>query len=148
MSQGARKFLELILAGVPELELAGYMRGLASRSTYARQWNQFFDNFDLVLGPVSTLPPFEVGFDLLGIENALQIAEALALTVTCNLLGLPAVVVPVGSAAGLPQVVQIIGGPRQEIACLRAAQVLETTFGPFDPIVPLFQSDGLGTNSL
>ena len=43
-----------------------------------------------------------------------------------NLLGLPAAAVPAGKAAGLPVGVQVMGGRFQELACLEAAEAIES----------------------
>jgi amidase len=134
---GAQKFLDLILTAIPMTDLAGYMGALAVRNTHARNWSQFLSQYDLVLGPVSTMQPFEVGFDLAGSDNTLKLAAALSLVVTCNLLGLPAAVVPVGVANGLPQAVQIIGARYQEEVCLDAAEAIESALGIVTPIDPV-----------
>ena len=91
----------------------------------------------MVLGPVSTMQPFEVGFDLTSSDNTMKVAESLRLVVTCNLLGLPAVVVPVGVVDGLPQAVQIIGARYQDEACLDAAEAIEAALGIVTPIDPV-----------
>jgi amidase len=134
---GARQFLDLVLAAVPEADLMGYMGALAARNTHARNWSQFLSQYDVVLGPVSTMQPFEVGFDLASSEDTLKVEAALGLTVTCNLLGLPSAVVPVGVANGLPQSVQIIGARYQEMTCLDVAQAVESALGTITPIDPV-----------
>jgi amidase len=133
----AQKFLELVLEALPAADLAGYMGALAARNTHARNWSQFFSQYDLVLGPVSTMQPFEVGFDLASTDTVMQIATSFSLIVTCNLLGLPAAAVPVGVANGLPQAVQVIGPRYQEAACLDAAEAIEAALGILTPIDPL-----------
>ncbi len=133
----ARTFLDLVLGAMPAADLAGYMGALAVRNTHARNWSQFFSQYDLVLGPVSTMQPFEVGFDLISSDTTMQVASSLSLVVTCNLLGLPAAVVPVGVANGLPQAVQVIGPRYQEAACLDAAEAIEAALGIITPIDPV-----------
>jgi amidase len=59
------------------------------------------------------------------------------MVVTCNLLGLPAAVVPVSVVDGLPQAVQIIGPRYQEDACLDAAETIEAALGCITPIDPI-----------
>jgi amidase len=137
LGAGARTFLDLVLGAVPPADLAGYMGALSVRNTHARNWSQFFSEYDLVLGPVCTMQPFELDFDLASGENTLQVAAALGLVVTCNLLGLPAAVVPVGVANGLPQGVQLIGARYQEAACLDAAEAIEAALGVVTPIDPV-----------
>ena len=51
-----------------------------------------------------------------------------------NLLGLPAAAVPAGMAAGLPCGVQIMGERFQELACLEAAEIVETALGLATPV--------------
>jgi amidase len=133
----AGTFLDRVLASIPPSDLGGYMSGLAIRNTYARNWSQFFGQYDLAIGPVSTTQPFEVGYDIASDENPVKVASVLGLTVTCNLLGLPATVVPVGIANGLPQAVQIIGPRYQEMACLDVAEEIENTLGVITPIEPV-----------
>ena len=137
VSADARRALDLFASVVREPDLAGYMNALAERNLHARNWSQFFTQYDVLIGPVSTMQPFEVGFDIADGASALQVGEALGLTVTCNLVGLPAVVVPVGVAHGLPQAVQIIGARFQEMSCLDAAEMIETSLGTVTPIDPI-----------
>jgi len=51
-------------------------------------------------------------------------------------LGLPAVVLPVGIAGGLPQAVQLIGPRYREDLCLDAAAAIEDRLGILTPIDP------------
>ncbi len=137
MDADARRSLDQYLAEVPEPDLPGYMNALATRNQHARRWNERFTRYDIVLGPVSTLQPFKVGFDSASGANALQVEAALGLTLTCNRLGLPAVAVPVGVAHGLPQAVQIIGARFEEWTCLDAAESIEAALGTVTPIDPI-----------
>ena len=61
---------------------------------------------------------------------------ALRMIVAVNLLGLPAVAVPVGEANGLPQGVQVIGPRFREDLCLDAAEAIEERLGTITPIDP------------
>jgi amidase len=92
--------------------------------TIARAWSDFQRRYPLILGPVSTQPPFRVGTDLT--RDGLQgIFDSMALMLTVNLVGLPAAVVPVGVGDGLPQAVQVIGQRIREDLCLDAAAAIE-----------------------
>jgi amidase len=57
--------------------------------------------------------------------------------VPANLLGLPAAAVPAGKAGGLPAGVQVIGARFQELACLEAAEAIETALGGAQVIDPV-----------
>lgn len=127
--------IEHLVGAFPEVDLAGYMEGLGRRTRIAREWAGHFESWDVVLGPVCCRPPFEVGADLTASGMA-GILHAMRLVTTGNLLGLPAVVVPVGIAGGMPLAVQILGARYREDCCLAAAQVLEDCFGVLTPIDP------------
>ena len=54
-----------------------------------------------------------------------------------NLLGLPAAVVPVGMADGMPVGAQLVGRRFADLTCLSAAEQLEMLFGTMTPIDPM-----------
>lgn len=83
---------------------------------------------------VSTEPPFRVGRDTEGADASWEISRSMRLVVIANLLGLPAAVVPVGAANGLPQAVQVLGPLYREDLCLGAAQAIEDRRGTITPI--------------
>ena len=58
------------------------------------------------------------------------------MSVVVNLLGLPAVAVPVREAGGLPHAVQVIGPRFCEDLCLTAAVTIEAGRPPLTPIDP------------
>ncbi len=51
-------------------------------------------------------------------------------------VGVPAVAVPTGLAAGLPQGVQVVAGMYREDLCLEAAQRIEERLGVLTPLAP------------
>lgn len=135
-SADALRFLELSFECVPQLDYAGYMNAFARRSAVARAWRQFHARYPLVLGPVVTMKPFPVGFDVAGAKEFKAVIVAFRLTGLVNMLGLPAAALPVGVAGGLPQAVQIIGDRYREDLCLDAAEAIETRLGTITPIDP------------
>ncbi len=135
-SPDALTFLAHGLAAVPELAYQQYLSSFAIRNAIARAWTEFHDRYDLVLGPVATMQPFPVGFDLEGPDEMNTILRGMRLVVVANLLGVPAVVLPVGVANRLPQSVQIIGNRYREDLCLEAAQAIEERLGIITPIDP------------
>jgi amidase len=131
-------YMSNTLAASPPLELGGYIEAFARRSAVARAWSLFQEDFPLVLGPVSTVQPHPVGYDLESPANALQQWEDHRLTVAVNLLGLPSLAVPAGrSAAGLPQGVQLIGPRYGEALCLAAGAAVESALGAFTIVDPV-----------
>jgi amidase len=134
----ANRFLEIGLAGMPKLDAAGYFRGLADRAALAREWAHFSTDYPVILGPVNTMQPFPVGFDLEGPDEIQQLLRGFRLIVSANLLGLPVAVVNagLGDQTGLPQAVQLIGGRFREDLCLDAAEAIEDRLGVVTPIDP------------
>ena len=128
--------LDFFLAATPDVDLAGYMKALGERTRHVRDWMLFLERYPLVVGPVSTEPPFEVGFDTTTAERAGEVFTAQRLLIAVNLLGLPAVAVPTGIAKGLPLGVQVIGSRYREDLCLDAAEVIEARHGLPTPIDP------------
>lgn len=51
-------------------------------------------------------------------------------------VGVPAVAIPAGLAAGLPQGVQVVAGMYREDRCLDAAQRIEERLGVLTPVDP------------
>lgn len=135
LAADAMTIIRHLVAGFPTLDLAGYMEGLARRTRIAREWARFFERWDVLLGPVSCAPPFRVGDDVsrAGMDAVMR---GMRLVTTCNLLGLPAAVVPVGTAGGLPLAVQLIGGRHRDERCLAAAEAIEARRGVLTPIDP------------
>jgi amidase len=127
---------DLSLALHPDIDLDGYMHALAERTRHLRDWMVFMERYALVVGPVSTEPPFKVGFDLKDEETMAHVIRAQRLLVAVNLLGLPAVSVPCGLLDGVPLGVQVIGGRYREDLCLDAAEVIEAQHGLPTPIDP------------
>ena len=130
--------LDLTLAAVPDVALDGYMKALALRAKHVRDWTLFMEHYPLVVGPVSTEPPFEIGFDTTSAARHAEVTRAQRLLVAVNLLGFPAVSVPTGVAGGLPLGVQVIGARYREDLCLDAAEAIEAQRPlptPIDPII-------------
>ena len=100
-----------------------------------RAWGEFQETFPLIVAPVCTETPFEVGTDRTAAE-LVDIVRAMRMAVAVNALGLPAVALPVGIADGLPQAVQVIGPRYREDLCLDAAAALEDRLGILTPIDP------------
>ena len=128
---------ELLLESRVDPGLHGYLKLLARRSTHLRRWLLFLERYPLVVGPVSTEPPFTVGFDVQSAERTREILRAQRLLVAINLLGLPAASVPTGLWGGLPLGVQVIGARYREDLCLDAAEVIEAQRGLATPIDPV-----------
>jgi amidase len=128
--------MELMLAQVGESDIKDYMGAFERRYKIAEQWKQLSRDYPLIVAPVSTLPPFKVGWDTSGEAAIRPMLDSFRLLLAVALLGLPAAVVPVGLAEGLPLGVQIIGDQYQELLCLDAAEVIESAVHFSTPIDP------------
>lgn len=135
-SADTQTFVDYFLRLVPESMVSGYVTALATRNRIARSWAEFMREYPLLLGPVATEPPFPVGFDVSGQGAVRELMQTMRLSISVNLLGLPAVAVPVGLEEGLPQGVQLIGARYREDLCLDAAECIEQRAGVITPIDP------------
>jgi amidase len=136
MSQEAFHFLELVMSKWQYRELEGYVESIGARHGLATEWSEFFTRYPLVVGPVFTQPPFEVGYDVAGVDQAWDVMNQLRLVVAVNLMGIPAVALPVGVADGLPMGVQVIGDRYREDLALDGAAAIERALGTITPIDP------------
>jgi amidase len=136
-SEEALSFLRKSLAGHPPPDAAGWAEAWRDRLRIARAWSEFQGDRPLILGPVAAEPPFPAGADLTDQYPSERNFRMMRLVVPVNVLGLPAAVVPVGVASGLPQVVQLIGPRFREDLCLDAAEAIEDRRGTITPIDPV-----------
>lgn len=135
MSKTAGAYLQGLVEDTVS-DLPTYMNAIAARHRIAAEWRAFMQEYPLILGPVSSMQPFEVGYDLTGKQQLRNFIQSMTLTEACNLLGLPSVALPVMVTNGLPQGVQLIGGRFAEHLCLDAAEKIERVAGVFTPIEP------------
>jgi len=126
--------LELFeVAGDPHPDM--HMQSFVTRHSLLRAWGEFQESHPLIVAPISTDIPFEVGKDRTTPEVA-AIVAGMRMALAVNVLGVPAVALPVGIGDGLPQAVQVIGPRYREDLCLDAAAALEDRVGIITPIDP------------
>ena len=111
------------------------MQSFVVRQSLLRAWSEFQEQHPLIVAPIFTDLPFEVGTDLADGRVA-QTIRGMRMALAVNALGLPAVALPVGIGEGLPQSVQVIGPRYREDLCLDAAAALEDRVGIITPIDP------------
>jgi amidase len=114
---------------------------MMERATIARAWSDMMEDTPLLLAPISSQPAWKVGADLEP-EWGAGWMKALRTVVAVNLLGLPAVAVPVAVTEGVPQAVQIIGPRFREDLCLTAAEAIELRLPRITPINPRLGAAG------
>jgi amidase len=130
----ALQFIDMMMSVIPIVDEETFAVLVAERRPQlVAEWATFQAGTPLVLTPVMTQPTYAVGSDL---ADPLAVIASLACVPPLNLLGLPAAVVPVGTAGGLPIGAQLIGPAWREDICLDAATALEAALGPVTPIDP------------
>ena len=93
------------------------------RTLIKQDFAKVFENYDLILGPVTTSAAFGLGAHS---DDPIAMYMADLLTVPVNLAGLPAISVPAGfSSEGLPIGIQLIGNYFQEKTIYQAAYAFE-----------------------
>ena len=120
----------------PSLNLPSFGKALASRSTLLRAWMLFFQEYPLVLVPVSCEPPFPAGHDQGDDDTLDRLVTAQRAQFPPACLGLPGISVPTGIAAGLPMGVQLIAGRFREDLLLDAAEIIEARAPMPTPLDP------------
>ncbi len=137
MGEDGKRFLGFADEVYPAIDVATLMLAFGERNAVDREWHDFLTGYDVLLLPTWTQPPFELGADIVSVEAAQGVLEQIRPVLPANLLGLPAAVVPIGMAGGMPVGAQLIGRRFADLTCLNAAEVLEQAFGVITPIDPI-----------
>jgi len=138
MGEGGKKFLGYAAEVFPALDVPTLMMLFGDRNRLDRLWHGFLTDYDVLLLPTWAHPPFELGADIASMEGALATLDTLRPVVPANLFGIPAAVVPVGMADGMPVGAQLVGRRFADLTVLRAAEELEALFAPITPIDPVW----------
>ncbi|WP_122090069.1 Asp-tRNA(Asn)/Glu-tRNA(Gln) amidotransferase subunit GatA [Halalkalicoccus subterraneus] len=106
---------------------AGYHEKYYAKAQDARAWvkrdfEEAFEEADVIASPTMPIPPFEVGESL---DDPMQMYLSDANTVPVNLANLPAISVPAGETDGLPVGLQLVGPAFGEERIIHAASALE-----------------------
>ena len=137
MGEAGKKFLGFADEVYQPIDVATLMMAFAERNAVDREWFTFLTEYDVLLMPTWTQPPFELGADIVSVEAAQGVLDQARPILPANLLGLPSAIVPVGMAGGLPVGAQLVGRRFADLTCLAAAELLEQAFGTITPIDPV-----------
>jgi aspartyl-tRNA(Asn)/glutamyl-tRNA(Gln) amidotransferase subunit A len=102
---------------------AYYLKASQVRTLIRRDFDRAFEQFDLLMGPVTPTVAFPLGEKA---EDPIAMYLSDVCTIPVNLAGLPGMSVPCGFASdGLPIGMQLVGRPLGEETMLRAAYAFE-----------------------
>lgn len=102
---------------------AYYLKALKVRRLIRNDFDQAFQNVDLVASPVTPTPAFKIG-ELIDDPLAMYLSDIY--TISANLAGLPGLSLPAGfSGSGLPIGMQLLAPAFEEERLLRAARMFE-----------------------
>lgn len=102
---------------------AYYQQAQKARTLLINAYNELFETYDVLIGPVAPTPAFGLGENT---TDPVKMYLADIMTVPPSLAGLPAMSIPAGvSAAGLPIGVQLIGQRKSDAALLALARSVE-----------------------
>jgi Asp-tRNA(Asn)/Glu-tRNA(Gln) amidotransferase A subunit family amidase len=107
---------------------ADFVAAAQHRITMRQRATKFFERYDLLLTPTTSLRPFSLGIDVPSevAGHPVRDMQWTSFTFPFNLTGLPAISVPAGwSADGVPIGLQIVGPWRDDARVLRAAAAYE-----------------------
>ncbi len=105
---------------------AYYKRAQKVRTLLINQFDKAFAKYDLLLGPTAPNPAFALGSK---VDDPIAMYLEDVMTVAVNLVGVPAVSLPVGMVNGLPVGLQLIAPQRAERQLLGVAQTVEAVIG-------------------
>ncbi|TDL30601.1 Asp-tRNA(Asn)/Glu-tRNA(Gln) amidotransferase subunit GatA [Jeotgalibacillus sp. S-D1] len=102
---------------------AYYKKAQQVRTLIKQDFDQIFEQYDVVVGPTTPTPSFKIGEK---VDDPLTMYANDILTIPVNLAGVPGISVPAGlSSSGLPLGLQIIGKHFDESTVYRVAHAFE-----------------------
>lgn len=136
LGEGGRTFLRYADEIAPTVDVHGFTAMFVERAGVEKEFHRFLADHDALLSPTWTQPPFPHGADVATIEGGQATLETMRPVLPANLLGLPAAVVPVGFADGMPVGAQLTAQRFGDLRALSVAQLLEDALGVHTPIDP------------
>lgn len=132
-----RRTLDHYLQAKQPLDLAGYAQGLARRSHFHREWDDFMRRYPIILTPMLTTAPYAPGADIESIDSLKDMLNSACCMASMNFLDLPSMSVPTQvRSKGIPLGVQLIGPRYGEQTVMTAAQAVEDYCGtPSDELL-------------
>jgi amidase len=120
----------------PAPDLDAMLETLQARLARAREWSLFFEDFPLLLCPVSAELPFPDQLDVESPAAFRRCFDALLTQFTLPGVGLPGLTVSTGTVSGIPVGVMLVAGRFREDVLLAAGEAIERGGVPATPIDP------------
>lgn len=129
MGEDALRFLNLARAETPDPTVESVAVTNIERNRVMRAWSMWHTEYEFLICPVWTKPPFEHSADIADEASALDTIDMLRPVKPSNLMGTPAVVIPAGQADGSPTGVQVMGWRNNDLRCLALAAAAQDVLG-------------------
>ena len=121
----------------PDTSLENFMDALQNRARISREWNNFFDNYPMILCPVTGDLPFPDLKDLESPESFDLVFDSMLPQIAPPYLGLPGLTFSTNKiASNIPLGVQFITRKYREDILLNVGYELENFFPEIKPILP------------
>lgn len=121
----------------PEPSLNEFMDIFQRRLSLAREWQNFFLKYPIILCPVSTEPPFADLKDLESPSAFDEVFNSMEPMIAPPFMGLPGLTVSTGkNKLGTPMGIQLIGARFSDKILLEAGKIIESKFNPIEAITP------------
>ncbi|WP_445506884.1 Asp-tRNA(Asn)/Glu-tRNA(Gln) amidotransferase subunit GatA [Niallia sp. 03190] len=101
---------------------AYYKKAQKVRTLIKKDFEDVFQNYDVIIGPTTPTPAFKIGEN---VDDPLTMYANDILTIPVNLAGVPGISVPCGFSNGLPLGLQIIGKHFDEASIYKVAYAFE-----------------------
>lgn len=102
---------------------AYYLKAQKARTLLIKAFNELFDMYDVLIGPVTPSPAFGIGENT---TDPIKMYLADVMTVPASMAGLPAISVPAGNTVkGLPVGIQLIGRQQSDSQLFALAKEVE-----------------------
>src|SRR5437667_11050369 len=111
-------------------------KALTRRATLTREWLAFFENYAVLLMPVSGELPFPDQLDRKDEASFARVWHAQLPQIAIPLMGLPGLTVSTGLVGRVPVGVQLVSGRYREDLCLAAGEAIEAGGTPSAAIDP------------
>ena len=111
-------------------------KALTRRATLTREWLAFFENYAVLLMPVSGELPFPDQLDRKDEKSFARVWHAQLPQIAIPFMGLPGLTVSTGLVGRVPVGVQLVSGRYREDLCLAAGEAIEAGGTPSAAIDP------------